>query len=76
MATALQEQGNRTVMLLTDGNPNCGASGTLGHLGLTLSANTQEAVVHTFGLGPTGRFRDFLVEMAILTGGTYTDVVP
>ena len=75
-AEALLEKANRTVLFATDGQPNCGATGTTGHLNLILAENTQGANVHTFGIGDYGVFEQFLKDIASQTGGTYTHVYP
>ncbi|MCZ6690690.1 MAG: IPT/TIG domain-containing protein [Planctomycetota bacterium] len=76
VSSALQERQNETVLLVSDGQPNCGASGTLGHTCVILNANDQDAVIHTFGISASGRFREFLEEIARNTNGSYTDIVP
>ena len=72
--SSLQESANLTILLTSDGNPNCGAAGTSGHLTMILNANTQGAAIHTFGIQAGGIFRQFLIDVAAQTGGTYTDV--
>ena len=68
---ALMEKNNLTVMLVTDGQPNCGAAGTAGHKQMALLENTQLAEIHTFGIADFGIFADFLMELAQETGGIY-----
>lgn len=75
-AEALNERQNLTVMLYSNGQPNCGASGTLGHTSMIVSNNLQGANVHTFGIADSGIFQQFLMEIASQTGGTYTQVSP
>ena len=73
-ALALGEKDNYTVVILSDGAPNCGANGTSGHLNMILSANSQNARVHTFGIAATGQFEQFLRSIAQQTGGNYYSV--
>lgn len=70
-ALALQEKDNKTVVILSDGAPNCGASSNSGHLAMIVGANTQGAIVHTFGVAATGSFEQFLRDIANATGGRY-----
>jgi hypothetical protein len=76
VSEALRERSNRTLLLASDGRASCGAPGTAGHLCEVLGENRQGAKIHTFGIDTFGEYRQFLVDMADLTGGTYTDVVP
>ncbi len=74
---------NRLVVLLTDGDPNCGV-GDLNrmtwqeihekHRRIIKSANRQGATVHVFGISATGFFKQFLLNVAADNSGTYTDV--
>ncbi|MFC1706381.1 hypothetical protein ACFL59_06090 [Planctomycetota bacterium] len=73
-ALALQEKDNFTIAILSDGAPNCGASGIPGHLNMILSANSQGAKCHTFGIAATGQFEAFLRSIADQTGGNYYPV--
>lgn len=75
VSLALQEKENLTLLFTTEGHPNCGATGTSGHLSMILSENTQGAAIHTFGIRTSGIFRAFLQDMAAQTGGTYTAIV-
>jgi hypothetical protein len=68
---ALQDKGNLTLVILSDGSPNCGASGIGGHAAMILGANTQDATIHTFGIGAYGQFEAFLRSLAASTGGIY-----
>lgn len=70
-ALGLAEKDNKTVVILTDGAPNCGASGFSGHTNMITSANTQGAKVHTFGIGASGSFEQFLRDVAQRNGGRY-----
>ncbi len=74
VALALGDKDNKTVALLSDGAPNCGASGFAGHTNMILGANTQGAVIHCFGIGAYGQFENFLRNIAQRTGGTYIPV--
>lgn len=76
ISAALQERENLTLLIITDGQPNCGASGTAGHVCLAMSGNTQGATFHTFGIEAFGTFQQFLEDLAAATGGTFTAVVP
>lgn len=73
-AAALADKNNMSVVLLTDGSPNCGASGTSGHRNVINAANTQNAVITVFGIGATGSLRSFCQQVASDNGGTYVDV--
>jgi hypothetical protein len=79
MAHALQVKECKLFVLLTDGEPNCGVPHTWGpqtipeHLALLESHNTQSARIDTFGIGATGRFKQFCIDVAAHSGGTYTD---
>ena len=70
---ALREESNRTILLVSDGLASCGGLGTAGHLCDILAANPQEATIHTFGVQTFGEYRQFLVDLAEETGGTYRD---
>jgi len=74
MALALADKDNLTVVLLSDGAPNCGANGFSGHRNMIRSANTQHAVIHTFGIGAYGEFEQFLRDVASDAGGRYVAV--
>jgi hypothetical protein len=89
VAAALQLKDNKVVVLLTDGEPNCGAgpvnpdgsvsSANLGpvcdaHRSMIRSNNTQGAVVNVFGIGAVGLFQTFCQQVAGDNGGTYNDV--
>ena len=63
-----------SVVLLTDGSPNCGASGMTGHRSMIANANTQGATVNVFGIAATGRYRGFCQGVASDSGGSYFDV--
>ena len=74
VAHALEEREVLTVLLITDGQPNCGATGTAGHLAQILDANDQEAAIYTFGIEASGIFQQFLLDIASRTGGVYYPV--
>ena len=67
-------QGSATCWLLSDGQPNCGASGTTGHKAMALAANTQGHVLNTVGIADFGEFAAFMMELAAETGGIYVHV--
>ncbi len=73
VALALQERDNRTVVLLSDGDPNCPYDDDWipNHLQCILSANQQGAAVHCFGINAYGAFEQFLRDVATRTGGVY-----
>jgi len=67
--------------LLTDGAPNCGAGDESGdpsclaaHLQMIDAGNTGHAVIDTFGIGASGGFRQFCMDVASQNGGSYDDV--
>jgi hypothetical protein len=79
---ALLNRGNKLVVLLTDGAPNCGAgAGELNdektmeaHLSQIRWANEQKATIDVFGISAVGVFRQWCVSCASQNGGSYTDV--
>lgn len=73
-AMALGERENKTVVLLTDGAPNCGANGESGHRRMISSANSQGATINVFGIAATGSYRAFCQGVAADSGGSYFDV--
>jgi hypothetical protein len=73
-AAALGDKNNFTVVLLSDGAPNCGASSTNGHLRMIQGANTQGAAIHTFGIACYGEFERFMRDVATTSGGRYHPV--
>ena len=73
-ALALADKQNETVVLLTDGAPNCGASSLSGHRRMISSANTQGARVHVFGIAASGEYRSFCQGVAADNRGSYFDV--
>ncbi|MCW8141072.1 MAG: hypothetical protein KIT58_19390 [Planctomycetota bacterium] len=73
-ALALGDKRNMAVVLLTDGAPNCGASGVEGHRAMIRDANTQGATITVFGIAASGTYRQFCVNVAGDSGGSYYDV--
>jgi hypothetical protein len=73
-AKALWEKENMMVVLLTDGEPNCGANGTDGHRRMISTANTQGATINVFGIAAQGKYRAFCQAVASDSGGSYYDV--
>ena len=73
-ALALGQKENMSVVLLTDGQPNCGASGTEGHRQMISSNNTQGATINVFGIAASGTYRAFCQAVAADSGGSYYDV--
>lgn len=73
-ALALANKDNMAVVLLTDGAPNCGASGASGHRSMISSANTQGATINVFGIAASGSYRAFCQSVASDSGGSYFDV--
>ncbi|MCZ6689837.1 MAG: hypothetical protein O7H41_09565 [Planctomycetota bacterium] len=67
-------EGSATCWLLSDGQPNCGAQGTIGHKTMALAANGAGHVLNTVGIADFGNFAAFLRELAEATGGVYVHV--
>lgn len=89
VAMALSDRSNYTVVLLTDGAPNCGVnvSATEGmpigslmvlyaeqHRRIIRETNTQGATIHVFGIMARGSWRAFCQGVASDSGGRYVDV--
>ena len=74
VATALGDKDNLTVVLLSDGAPNCGANDFSGHLRMIQSANSQHATIHCFGISCYGSFEQFMRDVASTSGGRYFGV--
>jgi hypothetical protein len=74
VAQALAVKENKSVVLLTDGAPNCGASGFAGHKTVIKSNNTQSAIITVFGIGAYGSLKAFCQQIARDNGGNYIDV--
>lgn len=80
-ALVLRTKSLKLAVLLTDGAPNCFLGGLTGslddfeaHRRIIREANLNAAVVNVYGIGATGPFRQFCVDVATDNGGTYTDV--
>lgn len=71
---ALNEKECLAVVLLTDGAPNCGAGDTEGHRSMIRNANSQFAGINVFGVDASGHYRDFCLQVAADSGGSYYDV--
>jgi hypothetical protein len=65
---------NMSVVLLTDGGPNCGAQGESGHREMIRNANVQHATINVFGIDASGNYRAFCAGVAADSGGSYVDV--
>jgi len=76
----LQEPENYNVVLLTDGDPNCGVDTTgpdpkwVRHQRMINLANRQRARIYVFGISASGDYRIFCQGVAADSNGTYTDV--
>ena len=73
-ALALSDKENMSVVLLTDGAPNCGADGFSGHRMMIRNQNTQGATINVFGIAASGEYRAFCQGVATDSGGGYYDV--
>lgn len=76
-ATALalgMDRTNGSVVLLTDGIPNCGADGPDGHRAMIRTSNAQRAKITVFGIAANGGYRAFCQAVASDSGGSYFDV--
>lgn len=86
-ALALEDRDNMSVVLLTDGEPNCGAGGGGGgrggwddwdtpddHRRMIRRANRQGATINVFGIAASGAQRRFCQQVASDSGGSYFDV--
>lgn len=74
VALALAEKENLSVVLLTDGDPNCGVDYNGGHRRMIRDANTQGASITVFGIDAWGDYRGFCQDVAADSGGSYFDV--
>jgi hypothetical protein len=74
VALGLSEKSNLAIVLLTDGDPNCGALDREGHRQMIRTANTQGATISVFGIDATGEYRRFCQDVASDSGGAYHDV--
>lgn len=73
VALACQLEEESTVVLLTDGAPNCGADGPEGHRAM-IAASRGESVINVFGISAQGEWRAFCQSVASDSGGLYFDV--
>jgi hypothetical protein len=73
-ALALADKENKSVVLLTDGAPNCGANDIEGHRSMIRIHNTQRATINVFGIAASGSYRMFCQNVASDSGGSYFDV--
>lgn len=73
-ALALGDKDNQTVVLLTDGEPNCPDVGVENHRKMISNQNTQHARVNVFGIRAYGQWRAFCQNVAADSGGSYIDV--
>lgn len=73
-ALALGDKQNMSIVLLTDGAPNSGATGFDGHRSMISSNNTQGAKITVFGIAATSDYRAFCQNVAMDSGGSYHDV--
>lgn len=74
VALGLSDKEVQAVALLTDGAPNCGASGTEGHRTMIRSKNTEGATINVFGIDASGSYRAFCMNVAADSGGSYFDL--
>jgi hypothetical protein len=77
---------NKSVVLLTDGAPNCGVpednnwysyneSAVINaHRRMINNANSQRATINVFGIAASGTYRTFCQNVAADSGGSYFDV--
>jgi hypothetical protein len=79
---ALSDRGNRTIMLLSDGEPNfldCGES-YVGdydtHRRVIRTANVQHASIHCFGIALDEQTRGFMQAVAADSGGSFRELDP
>ncbi|MGD9727419.1 MAG: hypothetical protein AB7L09_00710 [Nitrospira sp.] len=66
--------GTGAVVLLTDGEPNCGADGLEGHRRMISSNNVRHVPITVFGIDAQGDWRRFCQNVANDSGGKYYDV--
>lgn len=70
----LLDTSNKAIVLLTDGEPNCGAEGMPGHRAMISAFNAQGATITVFGIAAGEPWRGFCLEVARDSGGSYFDV--
>lgn len=73
-ALSLGDKNNQTVLLLTDGEPNCPIAGTENHRQMIRNQNTQGARINVFGIQANGVWREFCLGVAADSGGSYHDI--
>jgi hypothetical protein len=79
-ALGLEQRDNMSVVLLTDGEPNCGMPNEYddfsddAHRRLIRDSNTQHATITVFGIAASGRYRRFCQNVAADNNGSYFDV--
>lgn len=81
VSLALFDKNNKLVVLLTDGAPNCGAGDQSGswscmeeHRTQIRRANSQHATINVFGIGATGEFQQFCLNISGDNNGVYVPV--
>ena len=68
------------MVLLTDGEPNCGlydeydSFNIEAHRNVIRMENRQHAVINVFGIAASGQYRRFCQNVAADSGGSYFDV--
>lgn len=73
VALGLSDIANQTVLLLSDGGPNCGLTAPQ-HLSMIRSANARNASIHAFAISPTTTARSFLQSIAAQNNGRYVEI--
>lgn len=73
-AGLLLDHSNLSVVLLTDGEPNCGANSLDDHRRMIYNANKQGAQITVFGIDAFGDYRAFCMNVAADSGGSYFDL--
>lgn len=73
------DRDNMAVVLLTDGEPNCGLDGYSdfdlnAHRRCIRNENIQNATINVFGIAASGRWRRFCQDVAADNNGSYFDV--
>jgi hypothetical protein len=86
VSLALSERDNMSVVLLTDGAPNCGVWEFStddwlnddiilpAHQRMIRDNNLQHATINVFGIAASGDYRRFCMNVAADSGGAYFDV--
>lgn len=76
VAVALFERENMSIVLLTDGAPNCGtlSQSMEEHRRMIRDNNTQHATINVFGIAASGGYRAFCQQVASDSGGSYFDL--